>query len=367
MSDRRGRDNQEQVDREPLVQYEDLEQATGFTQISNAILRGYPELSDGEKVTYAVLKSFAYVSPETFVGEETLARARSCTVSTISRHLTKLIDVGLVRVRRRGQGKTNIWMITRIPREKLVEYLHEWRPNLKVRASTLSASQTAQTSTLQDPQIKTSQDSQIRNSQNPQAKTSANPQAEEEESEEYVDENEGRGTRLGNGSSSSGGNFSTTSQSHASDTYVHLPRIVENSASSAGEFSTIVENVEILAGVVAEYFEVPKQRRNIEGYLKQYDAKIAARALDAVADRLESGDEEIRNPVAYFYAVVRIMQAERDAAATDREQDEQERRLVAINWAHTLRREWPPGQVRAILVDTYRSEEFADEIMQEIG
>ena len=46
--------NESQADQEPLVQYEDLEQATGFTQINNAVLRCYPELSDGEKMTYAV-------------------------------------------------------------------------------------------------------------------------------------------------------------------------------------------------------------------------------------------------------------------------------------------------------------------------
>ena len=80
---RRDRHNQDRRDREPLVQYEDLEQATGFTQISNAVLRCYPELSDGEKMTYAVLKSFAYVGPETFVGEQTLARARDVTVSIL--------------------------------------------------------------------------------------------------------------------------------------------------------------------------------------------------------------------------------------------------------------------------------------------
>ena len=154
----------EEPNREPLVQYEDLEQATGFTQISNAVLRCYPELSDGEKMTYAVLKSFAYVTPETFVGEETLARARGVTVSTVSRHLTRLVEVGLVKVRRRGQGKTNIWLIARIPRAKLEQYIGQWRPNLRL---------------ARNPQTKTSQDSQIKDAQDTKAKTAQDVQAEE--------------------------------------------------------------------------------------------------------------------------------------------------------------------------------------------
>jgi len=191
-------DNQADHDREPLVQYEDLEQATGFTQINNAVLRCYPELSDGEKMTYAVLKSFAYVGPETFVGEHTLARARDVTVSTISRHLTRLIEVGLVKVRRRGQGKTNIWIITRIPRKKLEQYIEDWRPKLSVwkreKDPPLSGSQ--------NPQTQTSQDSQIKELQNPQVKTSQDSQAEEEQSEEDEEEPQGRSSRPRNGSSS---------------------------------------------------------------------------------------------------------------------------------------------------------------------
>ena len=91
-------DNSE-PDREPLVQYEDLEQATGFTQISNAVLRCYPELSDGEKMTYAVLKSFAYVGPHS--SGRTLARARC---HGLYPGISAPREVGLMRARR-GQGK----------------------------------------------------------------------------------------------------------------------------------------------------------------------------------------------------------------------------------------------------------------------
>jgi hypothetical protein len=74
----------------------------------------------------------------------------------------------------------------------------------------------------------------------------------------------------------------------------------------------------------------------------------------------------IRSPIAYFYTVVRVMQAEHDAEHADQQRDDAERRVIACNWARNLLRDWPPDQVRAILKDTYHSEEFVDEIMEEI-
>ncbi|MEA3401344.1 MAG: helix-turn-helix domain-containing protein [Armatimonadota bacterium] len=346
MSELHGRPhNQEQPDEEPLVQYEDLEQATGFTQVSNAVLRCYPELSDGEKMTYAVLKSFAYVGRETFVGEQTLARARDITVSTVSRHLSRLIEVGLVKVRRRGQGKTNIWIITRIPRDKLEEYIRDWRPKLD----------------LQNPQTKTAQNPQIKNGQNDQVKTAQNPQLEEQESEEPSSEN----TRGSAPTDSSSWGEDTRENGLAEDEkrpYSHLRRIVENHGGCDLEFSTTVESVEALASTAAAYFEVPDERASIERFLSGYDPPIVAAALDSVAQRLERG-QAIAKPVAYFYTVVKVMQAERDTDAAERRRGEDERLATARNWARSLLREWSPHQVRAILADTYHSPTFVDEVL----
>ena len=355
-------DNEGHRDREPLVQYEDLEQATGFTQINNAVLRCYPELSDGEKMTYAVLKSFAYVGPETFVGEETLARARDITVSTISRHMSRLIEVGLVKVRRRGQGKTNIWIITRIPRDKLEQYIEDWRPKLSVWKREKDPPDDG----LQDSQTQTLQDSQIKELQNPQVKTSQDSQAEEEQSEEDEEGPQGRSSRPGNGSSSKGNNTSmTTASADQSEADSVLRQIVENFDELRMTFSTAVESVENLAAMAAHYLGVPDEERSIAGYLRQYDKDIVKQALATVAMRIEEG-EPIRKPVAYFYTVVRVSQAEQDAAAGEQQRDGAERRVIARNWARSLMREWPPEQVRAILIDTYHSEEFVDEILVDI-
>jgi len=359
--------NQSQPDREPLVQYEDLEQATGFTQISNAVLRCYPELSDGEKMTYAVLKSFAYVGPETFVGEETLARARSVTISTISRHLSRLVEIGLVKVRRRGQGKTNIWIITRIPRDKLEEYIDQWRPKLTVHKRKSRRSSAAPKDPPQNAQTQTSQNAQVIEVQDAQVKSSQNPQAEEEESEEQEKEPQGRRNRPGNGSLSTGDNSSMTTGTSAGIGANSLEGgIVENSGDSQQGFSTGVETVENLARMVAEQFGVPAQEEKIAHYLAQYDPHVVQEALETVTARLEHGDE-IRTPVAYFYTVVRVAQAEHDAGQADRRRDDSERRVIARNWARSLMREWPLDQVQAILTDTYHDETFVDEIIQEIA
>ena len=318
------------MDTEPLVQYEDLEQATGFTQVSNAVLRCFPELSDGEKQTYTVLKSFAYVGPETFVGEQTLARARGITVSTISRHLQRLIDVGLVKVRRRGQGKTNVWIIARIPRAKLVTYLREWRPNIQL---------------FQNPQAKTSQDSQIKDAQDPQGEEQ---EAEEPKSKKTKQRRQPR--KRGSGSPSSGADAPSTTKGQRS-----------RSEPSGGDGRGIVEN---LAATAAEAFGATSQERSIASFLSGYDHEVVAEALESVLQRLEHGDA-IEKPIAYFYTVVKVMQADRDGARQERAQDEAEKRAIAISWGRSLLREWPLEQARAILIDTYADAEFADEILRE--
>jgi len=348
---RRDNNNREEPDREPRVQYEDLEQATGFTQISNAILRCYPELSDGEKMTYAVLKSFAYVGPETFVGEATLSRARDITISTISRHLNRLIEVGLVKVRRRGQGKTNIWIISRIPRQKLEQYIRDWRPNLTLE---------------RNAQDKTTQKAQVKNRRDAQGKTSEDSQVEEEYDRESRSEKRTRSSRADGASLSTVTEYDDTAlHETASEAYTSLRAVVENLDEVEDKLSTIVENVGKLAALAAEYFDVPDEEKSITTFLSQYDAEVAAAALERVVRRVDRG-EHIAKPIAYFYTVVKTMQAERDEDESDRERDEDQRRLSARNWARSLLREWPVEQVRAILADTYRSNEFVDEIMREI-
>jgi len=333
-----GPENQEEkVDTEPLVQYEDLEQATGFTQVSNAVLRCFPELSDGEKLTYVVLKSFAYVGPETFVGEETLAKARGVSVRSVSRHLQRLIDAGLVKVRRRGQGRTNLWIIARLPQEKLVTYLGKWRPNIEIRQNCL-------TKTRQDWPIKTGQDWRIEEQKNEEPKLNKTKQ----------------GRRSTTGSPSTNAYTPSTTQQPTSNSAPRGEAAVETPA----HFSTVSTDVENLAALVAEHFGATSQQRSIATFLSGYDPAVVRAALETVLRRLERGDP-IQKPIAYFYTVVKVMQADHDAVDQERAQDEVEKRAIAMSWARSLLREWPLEQARAILIDTYTDPEFADEILRE--
>jgi len=305
------------------------------------VLRCYPELSDGEKMTYIVLKSFAYVGPETFVGEGTLSRARGSTVSTISRHLQSLIKVGLVKVRRRGQGRTNIWIIARIPREKLEQYMADWRPD-----STLGTK------------------AQAKIAQNTQVKTPHDPQAEEQESEEpsfKKTNNEGR-TQSGSSSPAINGLLTASDAKPRSESSTGN-QSVENSAAVENSTEAIVENSGELAELIASAFAVPKQTRSIATFLEAYDPATAHSAFESVLHRLDRG-EQIDKPVAYFYTVLKMMQADRDATRHENEQDQAEKQAVALSWARSLLREWPTEQVQAILMDTYMDKSFVYGIMQ---
>ena len=294
-------------------------------------------------MTYILLKSFAFVGPETFVGEQTLARARGSTVSTISRHMQRLIEVGLVKVRRRGQGRTNIWIITRIPREKLEQYMVEWRPDLDL-------SQKAQT--------KTTQDSQIKNAQN--------PQAEEQESEEpKLKKSKGKGQPAAGLSSSAINGLSTARSSRSRGSGTQWSTNVENSTAVENASGADVENSEELASVIATAFGAKRQRKGIATFLAGYDLAVARSAFESVLERIDRG-EEIGKPVAYFYTVVKLMAADAAVVAEEVREGDEEKRAVALGWAKSLMRDWPEEQVRSILTDTYVDSEFVCGIIDEV-
>src|SRR5207237_734274 len=86
----------------------------GFTQVPNAILRD-PDLSDGAKLTYAMLLSYAWTDNRSFPGQERLAKDLGKERKAVIRYINELKEKALVRVERRGMGKTNIYYIrTRI-------------------------------------------------------------------------------------------------------------------------------------------------------------------------------------------------------------------------------------------------------------
>ena len=85
-----------------------------FTQIENRFIRGYRHLGLAVKMTYIVIRSYAW-NGGTFVSQECLARDCGVTQRTIRRHIQILEDEGLIEVRSRGAHLTNAMTTPELP------------------------------------------------------------------------------------------------------------------------------------------------------------------------------------------------------------------------------------------------------------
>ena len=82
----------------------------GFTQLPNFILRD-PKLSVGAKVVYAMFISYGWHNNFCFPGQEKLASDMGLTRPRVTQLIGELEAAGLISIQRRGQGKTNIYII----------------------------------------------------------------------------------------------------------------------------------------------------------------------------------------------------------------------------------------------------------------
>jgi hypothetical protein len=84
--------------------------AGGFTQVPNVLLND-PALSSNAKVSYSKLLSYAWHNNCVFPGQETMARHTGMSRPTVSRAIGELARSGWLEIKRRGQGKTNIYIL----------------------------------------------------------------------------------------------------------------------------------------------------------------------------------------------------------------------------------------------------------------
>lgn len=84
--------------------------AGGFTQVPNVILNN-AELSFGAKVVYAKLLSYAWHNNRVFPGQDTMAAELGTSQPTVARAVSDLEKHGLLAIQRRGQGKTNLYVL----------------------------------------------------------------------------------------------------------------------------------------------------------------------------------------------------------------------------------------------------------------
>lgn len=84
--------------------------AHGFTQVPNVILRD-EKLSLGAKMVYAMLLSYAWQKDSCFPGQERLAQDIGICKRSVVSFMRELTKAGYVEKRRRGLGKTNLYIV----------------------------------------------------------------------------------------------------------------------------------------------------------------------------------------------------------------------------------------------------------------
>jgi hypothetical protein len=82
----------------------------GFTQVPNYILKT-KKLSVGEKLTFAMFLSYAWHNESCFPGQEQLAKDMGAGERSVNRFIKGLEQKGFLTIKRRGQGKTNIYTL----------------------------------------------------------------------------------------------------------------------------------------------------------------------------------------------------------------------------------------------------------------
>src|SRR5262245_29517645 len=82
----------------------------GFTQVPNFLLK-YPKISANAKVVYSMLLSYAWNNNKVFPGQERMAEEIGSSKSTVGRAIQELEEEGWLEIQRRGQGKTNLYVL----------------------------------------------------------------------------------------------------------------------------------------------------------------------------------------------------------------------------------------------------------------
>jgi predicted transcriptional regulator len=84
--------------------------AGGFTQVPNLLLNA-TGLSFAAKVVYSKLLSYAWHNNMVFPGQERMAEEIGSSKSVVNRGVLELEAKGWLQIERRGQGKTNLYVL----------------------------------------------------------------------------------------------------------------------------------------------------------------------------------------------------------------------------------------------------------------
>lgn len=97
-------------DRSLIVRGADIATQRGWTGVPNFILES-KELSLGAKLTYAMLLKYAREDDECFPGQDRLGDDIGTSRQSVNTYIKELRDASLVTIRRRGQGRSNIYIV----------------------------------------------------------------------------------------------------------------------------------------------------------------------------------------------------------------------------------------------------------------
>jgi biotin operon repressor len=103
-------------ERNIILKGADAATAQGFTQVPNFLLKS-KKLSVGDKMTFAMLLSYAWQNDYCFPGQVRLGQDLGIHETNVRKHLKSLEANGLLSIQRRGQGKTNIYELNLKPRK----------------------------------------------------------------------------------------------------------------------------------------------------------------------------------------------------------------------------------------------------------
>ena len=98
----------EMLERNIILRGADILTARGFTQVPNHALESN-NISPGAKLTFAMLLKYAWQNDYCFPGQDRLATDMGVSRQSANTYLQELQTEQFIVIKRRGQGKTNIY------------------------------------------------------------------------------------------------------------------------------------------------------------------------------------------------------------------------------------------------------------------
>ena len=97
-------------DRNLILKGADIATQRGWTGVPNFILESN-RISVGAKLVYAMLLKYAREMDDCFPGQERLSKDMGSGKRSVVRFIAELESVGLISIKRRGQGRPNLYTI----------------------------------------------------------------------------------------------------------------------------------------------------------------------------------------------------------------------------------------------------------------